>query len=73
LPICTIPLGRSNPGLIEGTTACKAFKGHSSHVSNVAFTSEFASDAPGTEFCVTVGGNDDCTIVWKHVLPPPLP
>ena len=66
LPICTIPLGRSNPGLTQGTTEGKAFKGHSSHVANVLFTSEFATDA-GTEFCLSVGGNDDCAIVWKHI------
>ena len=38
LPICTIPLGHSNPGLLTGTTECKSFGGHSSHVANLMFT-----------------------------------
>ena len=68
LPICTVPLGSSNPGLLEGSTECKSFGGHSSHVSNCVFTSENAVNEPGEEYLVTVGGNDDTVIVWKHTM-----
>ena len=40
----------------------------SSHVSNCCFTSENSADEPGEEYLVTVGGNDDTVIVWKHTM-----
>jgi len=38
---------------------CQSFKGHSSHVSNIEFSFDDST-------VVSVGGNDDCCLVWEY-------
>lgn len=64
-PIMTIPLGQSNPGLIEGVADWNEFAGHSSFVTSVVFSSMNAGDE-GTEYLISTGGNDDTVILWSH-------